>query len=104
MSLDISIMKIQPVAVYTNNYTHNVTPMWKLAGVYDALYMSEGMIAGSIVGILNEGIQRMTLDPAAYKALEPANGWGNYDGALRFLMAFRDACELNADGVVEVCK
>lgn len=45
MSLDFYIEEIRPTAVYWRNITHNVVPMWKRAGVYDALYKSEGQLA-----------------------------------------------------------
>lgn len=34
----------------------------------------------------------MEADPAAYRAMNPPNGWGDSDGALDVLRQFRDAC------------
>jgi len=31
--------------------------------------------------------------PDAYRAMNPANGWGDYDGALRYIESFAEACE-----------
>lgn len=40
MGLDISLVKKEYLV--DMNITHNLVPMWKKAGIYDALYNSEG--------------------------------------------------------------
>lgn len=114
MSLDFSLFIAagQPCAtcgraddareVYDANVTHNVTPMWDKAGVYDALYRSHGMRAGDVVATLRIGLAHMVGRSMEYKALNPANGWGSYEGALKFLRATIDACAANPDAVIEV--
>jgi hypothetical protein len=85
---------------YWANITHNVAPMWRAAGVYKSLYRSEGKRAGELVETLEKGIEDMTANPDKYKALNPANGWGNYEGALDFLREFAKACKDNPLGIV----
>lgn len=86
------------------NITHNVIPMWRLAGVVDALYESHGTLAGEHLDVLQAGVLRMKTDPAAYRGLNPANGWGNYEGALRFLEEWLAACEAHPKATIGVSR
>ena len=86
------------------NITHNVSPMWKLAGVYDALYESEGLIAKEVLSTLQEGVARMVLNPEEYKKLNPTNGWGCYESALEFLIDFQSAIVNNPDTMIHVSR
>ena len=110
MSLDISLgmaidtggRSLYPVNLYDGNYTHNVVPMWKRAGVYKALYRSTGKTAAEILPTLEAGISAMEKDPAGFFLLNPSNGWGSYRGALAFLREVRDACKRHPKAIVEV--
>ena len=86
------------------NYTHNVTFMWAKAGCYDALYNSNGKLAREIIGDLRKAIIAMEEDPKAYKALNPKNGWGDYEGALAWLKALTDEFALNPNATIGVWK
>ena len=90
--------------IFWRNATHNLTPMWSLAGCYDALYDSEGKLAREIVDCLRLALIKMEDCPDDYIALNPANGWGNYPGAVNFLRAVKDACAANPDGVIRISK
>ena len=90
--------------VYDCNMTHNVTPMWQLAGVYDALYNSDGTPAGQWLDVLRNGLRAMQERPAAYELLNPPNGWGRYDHALRFLERWLTSCERHPKALIEVSK
>lgn len=92
----------EPGEVYWRNATHNLSPMWRQAGIRDALYESEGQTAGSILPTLRLGLAKMVASPAEYKALNPKNGWGSYEGALDFLRTVIAACEANPDAIIEV--
>ncbi len=78
------------------NYTYNVSPMF-----YDALGELENGIR-SLNGMtgdegrphLERAIMRMTDDPEKYQAMNPKNGWGDYEGALTLLS---DLLEWSAD-------
>lgn len=106
MSLDIYLEGPETVLVekYSANYTHNVTPMWNLAGVYAALYMSEGMSANYILPTLRAGLADMKMCPDKYKALDPANGWGSYETAVPWLEELIAACEENPESIIGVSK
>ena len=100
MSLDFSLVK----EVASENYTHNVIEMWVKAGCYDALYNSEGRCAENLVPVLYAAIQDMLKRPAEYKALNPDNGWGDYDGALKFLLRIHEICLLFPSAIVSISK
>ena len=70
---------------YDWNITHNVAAMWRLAGCYERLYESRGDKAGWHIDGLRSAYTKMRDNPDEYKALNPSNGWGNYDGALKWL-------------------
>lgn len=78
---------------YDFNITHNVSKMWKKAGVFDALYESSGEQAGKYIDALERGLDDMRKNPEAYKELNPPNGWGDYSGALKFLEAWTSHCK-----------
>lgn len=37
-------------------------------------------------------VEQFEKDPDHYREMNPANGWGNYDGILKTLTEMRDAC------------
>lgn len=105
MSLDFSLQVVQPVDVYWRNYTHNVTGMWRLAGVYDALYNSEGKKAKSIISSLRKGLDKMVSKKKTdFEKLNPPNNWGSYDGAVTFLSDVLHNCELNPNAIIRISK
>ena len=50
------------------------------------------------------GIIDMQNKPDEYKLLNPKNGWGDYDGALEFLVDFLVACDQHPKSIVGVSK
>lgn len=104
MSLDFSLQKEMVVDVYSGNYTHNLTPMWKKAGVYDALYNSQGDSAGSLIPMLEKGYKDMQDNPNDYLQLNPENGWGDYYSGMGFLREILLACKQYADAEVRISK
>jgi hypothetical protein len=77
------------------NYTSNCARMWRQAmPETDGLAGMHGMLAGDAAKVLRNGITHMTADPGAYRAMNPENGWGDYDSqlfALRELLGAFDA-------------
>jgi len=80
MSLDIGLRRHD-----TFNVTHNLTPMWIKANIYECLYKSEGKKAKEIINQLEKGLQDIKDNYNEYKKLNPSNGWGDIDGAIEFL-------------------
>ena len=75
------------------NETHNLVPMWREAGCFDALYESQGKLASTLLPELRAGLARMEASPEDFKKLNPSNGWGNYETAVSFLKEVIDMCE-----------
>ena len=75
------------------NITHNVSPMWVKAGVYDALYNSDRKDAGEILETLREGKVDFIADLNEYEKLNPPNGWGTVKDAFGFLESVIALCE-----------
>lgn len=67
------------------NYTHNVSPMWREAGCYEALYKSAGKEAREFLPALRCAIVEMEDHPGKFKRLNPSNGWGDYNSAVDWL-------------------
>lgn len=85
MSLDIWLTTEAEKSIIDKNITHNLCPMWKKAGVYDALYSSEGKTAKEVLPILEEGLNFMIAEPDRFRILNSRNSWGTYKQALPWL-------------------
>ena len=113
MSLTVSLMVPQPVAVYDNNITHNLSKMAsevKLSNglsLYDVLWRPdehELELAEDIAELLDEGWNILLSEPDRFRQLNPENGWGNYDVLCKFVYEYRNACWEEPDATVEVCR
>jgi hypothetical protein len=67
------------------SYTYNVWPMY-----YDAMGGSgvndlDGKTGHECVPLLRAAVAKMEGNPAKYRAMNPENGYGGYEGALRAL-------------------
>lgn len=110
MSLDIWINAVvdtggaepHKAELFSANITHNVAPMWRKAGVMEALYESDGKLAGEVLEVLRAGLADMKAKPAEYKALNPSNGWGSYARAVPWLENFIEACAAHPKGVIRI--
>lgn len=65
------------------NMTSNVVPMWQFAGADLATF--DGKRAGDVLPFLESAIAHMEKHPDTYRAMNPPNGWGDYDSCLGFL-------------------
>lgn len=103
MSLDISFYN-NDKCVGSSNMTHNVTDMWAKAECYDALYFSEGKIAGEIKPILRHALLDMTARFNEYKRLDALNGWGKAEHAIKFLTEVYFICEDYPNSIIRIDK
>jgi hypothetical protein len=103
----------QPVSVYDNNITHNLSKMAfevKLTNglsLYDVLWRPdehELELAEDIAELLDEGWNILLSEPDRFRQLNPENGWGNYDNLCKFVYEYRNACWNEPDATVEVCR
>jgi len=89
--------------VYSGNYTHNVSPMWHRAGCLDVLYESRGAAVPDVLPVLEAALIAMRSEPDAYRAMNPPNGWGSYDGAIAWLDRLVSECRVNPRCTVWSC-
>lgn len=90
--------------LFWKNYTHNVTPMWHKAKIYDELYNSDGKHPKEIMEKLRLGLKDMQDNRKEYKILDPDNGWGDCDSAMAFLSDIIDACSRFPEGTIHISK
>ena len=72
--------------------TYNVSPMYVKA-VGNTLSSFNGMDASESIPALVAGVAAMESDPEAYRAMNPPNGWGDYEVALDYLRKLLKACQ-----------
>jgi hypothetical protein len=113
MSLDVTLVKIAPVDVFSKNITHNLGKMAaevKLSNgrtLYEVLWRPDEhniKVAEDLAELLDEGWNILLGDPAKFKQFNPENGWGSYEGLCDFVYHYRNACWENPDADVEVSR
>jgi hypothetical protein len=113
MSLDVDLMVVKPVSVYSANITHNLGKMAN-AVVFDngvTLYHilwrpeeKEFYFAKDIVDFLYIAWKELISHPDEYKQFNPENGWGSYDSLVNFVKNYHAACMENLDAEIKVCR
>lgn len=83
-------------ALWSRNITSNVAPMWRHAGCDLAEF--DGSTADELEPVVSTAIDRMVACESTFRAMNPSNGWGSYEGCLSFLRNLHDACLLFAGG------
>jgi hypothetical protein len=73
------------------NCTSNVVGMWAEALGYPLADL-DGRLADDAIPDLRRAAWNMANNPDTYRAIEPPNGWGNYDGARDYLVSILAGC------------
>jgi len=110
MSLDVDLMVTEPVSQWNYNITHNLNKMAEACVVgtnhltlYDVLWRPEehGLyFARELTQYLEEGYMNLTSHPEVYKEYNPENGWGSYEGLVKFVYEYWQACKQYPDSEV----
>jgi hypothetical protein len=106
MSLDVSLSTLDG-EVFDANITHNLNKMAMAAGIYEALWRPDENnlnTAGQLIPLLEDGLAKMKFNPAKFKALNPPNGWGNYDDFITWIEAYLTACRKYPEASVFVSR
>lgn len=75
------------------NYTYNVSQMWyKIYPEDEGMVQIDGMTGEEAYPKIRKAIVEMINLEDRMKALEPENGWGSYEGFLKFLWDISEAC------------
>jgi hypothetical protein len=91
--------------VYSANVTHNLWKMAGEAGIYQALWRPEEIgikTAHDLIGFLSQGLAVLKSDPERFKAFNPANEWGDYEGLVQFTQDYLNACAKWPEATVSV--
>jgi hypothetical protein len=107
MSLDVFLTATREVEVHSDNITHNLGLMAEEAGIYEHLWRPEEIgitTAQQLIEPLSKGLALLKSDPERFRALNPENGWGSYDGLVAFVQRYLAACEIDPDAKVEVSR
>ena len=93
--------------VYSANITHNLNRMASEAGIYEHLWRPDEIKitkAKELVEPLREGLHKLKSEPEKYKKFNPENGWGSYDGLVKFVDNYLNACYEYPEAEVNVSR
>ena len=109
MSLDVTLIgkKVMEVNCYDANINHNLAEMADKAGIYKHLWRPEEIgitKAHELVKPLSEGLSKLKSNPEYYKTFNPPNGWGTYEGLIKFIEDYIVACVDYPDANIEISR
>lgn len=111
--------------LYTANITHNLNEMADACGLYDVLWRpyrldpnwnlklekksdkeyefenAVTMKAADLIQTLDKGLKELESNPAKYKEFNPDNGWGSYEGLVKFTKNYLKACKKYPTAIVK---
>lgn len=110
-------------SVFDYNITHNLGKMAGECGLYEVMwrpYMlhpdfttevdeyefesNHTMKASDIEQKLSEGLKELVDNPEKYKEYNPENGWGSYEGLVKFGQNYLEAVKAYPDSIIEVSR
>ena len=80
---------LPPMVVFEDSTTPGLVPVWEEAGVYDALYNSDGKQGRDVSRAISYGLDRVTEDASLAQLMPPGVSQGE---AIRFLENVNRAC------------
>jgi len=86
------------------NITHNLNKMAEAVGLYEVLWYPEKIgitSASQMIPLIEKGVKKLEVNPEKYKALNPPNGWGNYENLVSFCRSALRWCYEYPDAVIE---
>lgn len=87
-----------PAVVFKDSASAACVPVWEAAGVYDALYNSDGQEARAVSRVIAFGVDRLNDDPRLARLLPPTVSLAE---AIRFLENVLRGCTIHASAIVE---
>ena len=107
MSLDVWLEEIKPCEVFQANITHNLGRMAEEAGIYKHLWRPEELgitTAQELIAPLQDGLNKLLLEPERFKQFDPPNKWGSYEALIKFVSDYLAACEASPNATVKVSR
>jgi hypothetical protein len=113
MSLDVDLMVVQPCSVFDANITHNLNTMAMAVifedghTLYEVLWRPDEHgwnKAHHIEHYLYLGMKELVARPKKYMKYNPENGWGSYEGLVKFVKDYHEACLENMDADLRISR
>ena len=101
----VIVEKGESCDIYDANITHNLNRMATEAGIYQHLWRPDEIgikKAKDLIIPLEDGLVLLKSDPERFEAFNPPNGWGDYDGLVRFVRNYLTACRQHPNAEVSV--
>lgn len=89
------------VEVLDSGYTFNIGRMFGAAGV-EGPRSWDGLTGGELLPVIEATIAAFRANADACRALNPANGWASYSGALEWFETIAKACRSAPQAKVSV--
>ena len=86
-----------------HNYTYNVGPMFRKAFGGDGVNDIHGLTGEVAAPLIDKAMTYMREHMDEMRELNPANGWGDAGGALKFLAKIHEEALYHSKAVVGVC-
>lgn len=86
---------------------YQLNPNWKPTKNYDEEYKFEEenpSQAFEIIPYLKNGIENLKENPEYFKKFNPSNGWGSYEGLLKFAEEYLKASETFPNAIIEISR
>lgn len=103
----VTVTDAEGECVYDANITHNLNRMADAAGIYRHLWRPDEVgatHARDLIEPLEAGLELLRADPERFRALNPENGWGDYEGLVEFTAQYLAACREHPDAEVNACR
>lgn len=98
---------VTTTCVFHSNITHNLAKMASKALLYMALWKPEEVDikrAKQLIKPLSDGLALLKGDPSLFTVMNPENGWGSYDGLVRFVETYLAMCKRWPEARVEASR
>jgi hypothetical protein len=103
----VAIQSSESDQVYSANITHNLNKMASEVGIYEYLWRPDEIgvdRASRLVAPLRDGLALLQTKPEQFKRFNPSNGWGTYEGLVKFVRDYLVACEQYPEAEVSVSR
>jgi hypothetical protein len=81
--------------------------MANAAGIYHCLWEPDEIgitKASQLIDPLRDGLATLQSDTDRFREFNPSNGWGTYEGLVRFVAGYLEACQKYPEALVSVSR
>lgn len=102
INLKINTGKEMSTVFEVGNLTYNVRAMLDKAFNVEDWKVLHGQLAGTATQQIKNAIYIMEKEPDEFRALNPKNGWGNYESTVAYLKILLTGCETHPLTTIEI--